>query len=142
MGGGPDYEGTKAEAVRFHDDKHSYTGSHAQNGNHGAAGGIERTSDARHSRLHQAAEVHDFGDESMWGTCRDAFEEFVGADCDGKEFVKLCKDCGLLNGRFTVTDADLVFAACVVRGQRRMGFEQFKVACGKIAAKKACAVQA
>jgi hypothetical protein len=45
---------------------------------------------------------------------------------DGKTFVKLCKDCKLLNKKFTQTDADLAFAKVVAKGQRRICFEQFE----------------
>jgi p25-alpha len=31
-------------------------------------------------------------------------------EIDGPKFVKLCKDTGLIDRRFTVTDADIVFA--------------------------------
>ena len=29
---------------------------------------------------------------------------------DGKNFTKLCKDCGLLDKKFTTTDADITFS--------------------------------
>merc|ERR1712178_508989 len=55
---------------------------------------------------------------------------------DGKSFVKLCKDCGLINKSFTATDADLAFAKVVGKGQRRISFPQFEHLLQLVAQKK------
>jgi len=52
---------------------------------------------------------------------------------DGKTFVKLCKDCKLLNKKFTQTDADLAFAKVVAKGQRRICFQQFEALLAAVA---------
>merc|ERR1712032_1161991 len=64
----------------------------------------------------------------------------MGKDCDGKEFAKMCKDCAFVNKKFTVTDCDLIFAAATGPKRRRMAFDGFKIALGKIAKKKGTSV--
>merc|ERR1712216_441479 len=69
---------------------------------------------------------------------KDAFLAFADGkpDMDQKAFVKLCKDCELVDKKFTATDADLIFAKVVTKGQRRIGYEQFCCGLGHVAAKK------
>jgi hypothetical protein len=67
------------------------------------------------------------------------FLSFCGlgkTDMDGKGFAKLAKDCHLLDRKCTATDIDLIFAKVVVKGQRRIGFQQFETALSHIAQKK------
>jgi hypothetical protein len=68
------------------------------------------------------------------------FKLFCGdgqKDMDGKSFTKLCKDSHLIDKRFTATDADLIFAKAVPKGQhRRLSLEQFVAALGYVAEKK------
>eukprot|EP00931_Biecheleriopsis_adriatica_P062120 TRINITY_DN373_c0_g1_i6.p1 TRINITY_DN373_c0_g1~~TRINITY_DN373_c0_g1_i6.p1 ORF type:complete len:467 (-),score=85.66 TRINITY_DN373_c0_g1_i6:9-1409(-) len=70
------------------------------------------------------------------GTLEDTFQAYCSGkpDMDGKSFVKLCKDCGLLEAT-QITDADLIFAKVVPRGQRRIGTQQFRDALKLIAEK-------
>jgi len=72
------------------------------------------------------------------GATMDMFKGFCGTaqDLDGKGFAKLCKDCGLLDKMFTPTDADILFAKVVTKGQRRINFEQFEDALVLAADKK------
>jgi len=55
---------------------------------------------------------------------------------DGKTFAKLCKDCKLLDAKFTVNDIDILFCKVVVHGQRKIGFKQFEDATWLLAEKK------
>eukprot|EP00929_Paragymnodinium_shiwhaense_P092555 TRINITY_DN52499_c0_g1_i1.p1 TRINITY_DN52499_c0_g1~~TRINITY_DN52499_c0_g1_i1.p1 ORF type:complete len:428 (-),score=58.83 TRINITY_DN52499_c0_g1_i1:270-1553(-) len=60
---------------------------------------------------------------------RAIFLQFCGShvnaiDCRG--FVKLCRDCGLIDSGFRETDADLVFAAALQHGQRRLELPRFE----------------
>lgn len=51
-----------------------------------------------------------------------------GKEMDGRSFVKLCRDSDLIDSKFSATDADLVFAKAVLKGQRRIGLEEFQLA--------------
>lgn len=55
---------------------------------------------------------------------------------DGKSFLKLCKDTGLLNDSFTAVDADLIFAKALKKGQRRISLSQLHEALNNVASKK------
>eukprot|EP00931_Biecheleriopsis_adriatica_P066788 TRINITY_DN41060_c0_g1_i1.p1 TRINITY_DN41060_c0_g1~~TRINITY_DN41060_c0_g1_i1.p1 ORF type:complete len:388 (+),score=66.73 TRINITY_DN41060_c0_g1_i1:48-1211(+) len=73
--------------------------------------------------------------------CQDiqkGFEHFTAGsrDMDGKTFVKVCKDTGLVDKKFTATDVDLIFAKVVTKGQRRIDFQQFRNGLRLIAEKK------
>jgi hypothetical protein len=66
------------------------------------------------------------------------FRKFCGTnqELDGMGFVRLCRDCGLLDSKFTATDADLAFAKIVTKSHRRMSLAQFESAVQSIAEKK------
>merc|ERR1719379_1331333 len=67
-----------------------------------------------------------------------AFRAFSGArgHLDGRSFAKLCKDCGLVDKKLTVTEVDLTFAKVVPKGQRYLDLEDLTVALRMIAHKK------
>mmetsp|Transcript_68770 Transcript_68770/g.151480 ORF Transcript_68770/g.151480 Transcript_68770/m.151480 type:complete len:367 (-) Transcript_68770:64-1164(-) len=69
---------------------------------------------------------------------QEVFQAFCGprSGMDGKAFSKLCKDCGLLDRRFSAADADLIFAKVCPRGGRRIGMEQFEEAVWLIGRKR------
>jgi len=69
---------------------------------------------------------------------QDAFHKYCAGsrDMDGKTFIKMCKDVGLVDRKFTPTDCDLTFAKVVTKGQRRIDFHQFQNALRLIAEKK------
>merc|ERR1719221_2448502 len=73
-----------------------------------------------------------------------AFSAFADGkpDMDQKSFVKLCKDVKLVDKGFTTTDADLIFAKVVTKGQRRIDFGQFSAALDQVAAKKGISAEA
>mmetsp|Transcript_9242 Transcript_9242/g.20645 ORF Transcript_9242/g.20645 Transcript_9242/m.20645 type:complete len:386 (-) Transcript_9242:206-1363(-) len=149
---GPEFQGTKADAVRFHDDKSTYTGLHAfvhQRGGSGkfedeASGAVmERSASGRHARLAETAIPAIVEDqEGDWSQMRRAYEEYMGpaADLEGKEFAKFCSDFNLCDRRCTKNDVDIVFAKVLRKGERRIGFEQFQMAMRIIAAKKGWSV--
>lgn len=47
-------------------------------------------------------------------------------DMDGRGFARLCRDCRLLDSRFTALDADLLFTKVLPKGQRRLDIENFE----------------
>ncbi|CAK9034240.1 unnamed protein product [Durusdinium trenchii] len=59
-------------------------------------------------------------------------------EVDGRSFTKLCKDCGLFDRNFSSTDADLIFARVVPKGQRRISITEFEKALGLIAERRSC----
>merc|ERR1712048_786153 len=68
----------------------------------------------------------------------ETFRAFCGANrsLDGRSFAKLCRDCHLIDKRFTATDADIVFAKVVPNGLRRADLPQFEMALCLVAEKK------
>merc|ERR1719188_2238666 len=58
------------------------------------------------------------------------------SDMDGKSFLKICKDCSLIDKKLPSSDVDLIFAKVVVKGKRRISLEQFEEALKMIAAKR------
>jgi len=57
-------------------------------------------------------------------------------DMDNKSMVKMFKDVGIIDKRFTTTDADLIFSKVCPKGQRRITVNDFKRALSLIADKK------
>jgi hypothetical protein len=55
---------------------------------------------------------------------------------DGRQFAKLCKDCNLLDKKFTTVDVDLFFAKVKDKTARKITFKQFEDALALIATKK------
>jgi len=69
--------------------------------------------------------------------------DFTGAqEMESKQFVKLFRDTKLLDGKYTQTDADLIFTKVKSKGAKRITFEQFNLALGFVAEKKGCALDA
>lgn len=147
---GPSKTGTTdAQYVRFYDDKSQYTGQHAHNENFGLAGSADMSPGSRHERIKQAQSFErNEEEEADWGALEDSFMAFCnGIDgvgdnlLDNREFKQLCEDCNLfVPGKFTVADGDIIFSKVKNKGERRIGFEQFKTACVGIARKRGCIV--
>eukprot|EP01065_Artemidia_motanka_P018730 TRINITY_DN22060_c2_g1_i2.p1 TRINITY_DN22060_c2_g1~~TRINITY_DN22060_c2_g1_i2.p1 ORF type:complete len:328 (+),score=104.24 TRINITY_DN22060_c2_g1_i2:107-1090(+) len=57
-------------------------------------------------------------------------------ELDGARFAKMCKECGLIDTAFTVTDADIAFAKVRAPAQRRIGWKDFKTLLEVVAGKK------
>ncbi|KAM9851858.1 tubulin polymerization-promoting protein isoform 1-T1 [Aulostomus maculatus] len=61
----------------------------------------------------------------------------TGKDMHGKNWSKLCKDCGVIDGKnVTLTDVDIVFSKVKKKSCRTITFDEFKVALGELARKK------
>eukprot|EP00745_Piridium_sociabile_P012378 TRINITY_DN190901_c0_g1_i1.p1 TRINITY_DN190901_c0_g1~~TRINITY_DN190901_c0_g1_i1.p1 ORF type:complete len:147 (+),score=27.62 TRINITY_DN190901_c0_g1_i1:58-498(+) len=67
-----------------------------------------------------------------------AFASFAagGPEMDGRQFVKLCKDCKLIDSKFSSTDADLVFAKVKSKASRKITYAEFEKALGCVAERK------
>ncbi|MBN3282165.1 TPPP3 protein, partial [Polyodon spathula] len=60
-----------------------------------------------------------------------------GQEMTGKNFVKLCKDCRVIDGKnIMTTDVDIVFSKVKSKSARVMNFEQFKQALKELAPKR------
>eukprot|EP00913_Durusdinium_trenchii_P011025 g10349.t1 len=176
--GGPVLTSTKAETVRFYDDKSTYTGTHKEGGpDPGRKGRGTLTwsstsptsstvpnsprdpfetvmslpalgstmSTILDSDKRIAGRAGSLSEKKIAqqlrgkdGTVEDTFRAYCAnkPDLDGKSFVKLCKDCEIVDNIFTQIDVDLVFAKVVTKGHRRITLHQFEVALGMIAQKK------
>ncbi|CAE7814517.1 UAC1, partial [Symbiodinium necroappetens] len=168
--GGPVLNSTKAETVRFYDDKSLYTGTHAQGGpdpGRKGKGTLTWTTALRDEPSQGSANTPvpnsprdpEFSPPELEkrprsvslsekkisqqlrgkdGTVEDTFKAYCAnkPDMDGKGFVKLCKDCELVDDSLTLIDADLIFAKVVSRGHRRIILRQFKEALRLIADRK------
>eukprot|EP00440_Ansanella_granifera_P046727 gb/GFBE01050603.1/.p1 GENE.gb/GFBE01050603.1/~~gb/GFBE01050603.1/.p1 ORF type:complete len:496 (+),score=57.69 gb/GFBE01050603.1/:1-1488(+) len=68
----------------------------------------------------------------------DTFASFCWgkADMDGRGFARLCRDCRILDSRFTALDADLLFTKVLPKGQRRLSLENFDAALTMIAERR------
>jgi len=145
--GGVTFEGTKADAVRFHDDKSCYTGSHTQNAHHGVdqAGVEARRGDSRHAALAAESEQASGAqaDEGDWDEVQLFFNDFAKEGrCSVVDFTKLLLDTGCIKrgGTFSKTDAELVFSSKAPRGQKFVGFENFKEMLRSVAVKMGISV--
>ncbi|TRY57363.1 hypothetical protein DNTS_024949 [Danionella cerebrum] len=74
-----------------------------------------------------------------------AFQKFAvhgdtkatGKEMNGKNFVKLCKDCKVIDGKsVTSTDVDIVFSKVKVKSARLITFDQFVQAMTELAMKR------
>ncbi|XP_051518815.1 tubulin polymerization-promoting protein family member 3-like [Myxocyprinus asiaticus] len=61
----------------------------------------------------------------------------TGKEMNGKNFVKLCKDCKVIDGKnVTSTDVDIVFSKVKAKTARVITFEQFTSAMSELASKR------
>ncbi|XP_062341423.1 tubulin polymerization-promoting protein family member 2 [Osmerus eperlanus] len=61
----------------------------------------------------------------------------TGKEMNGKNFVKLCKDCRIIDGKnVTTTDVDIVFSKVKAKTARVITFEQFSQALVELAPKR------
>jgi len=140
---GPVLHATKADAVRFHDDKSTYTGAHVFNEKHGEAGGGERSSDERHARLHEKEAAKAEDDEGAWGDVEGVFNAFAGTNrtLEQKEFAKVCQDTGLFDRKYNKNDCDIIFTKVKPRNLRHISFDAFKDAIRLVASHKKVSVR-
>ncbi|KAF8819752.1 p25-alpha family protein [Cardiosporidium cionae] len=68
----------------------------------------------------------------------DAFKAFTknAPDMDGRTFVKILKDCKILDSKFTSVEADLTFAKVKTPGSKRIVYNQFQKALEVVAERK------
>ncbi|XP_072479423.1 tubulin polymerization-promoting protein family member 2 [Notamacropus eugenii] len=60
-----------------------------------------------------------------------------GNDLNNKNFAKLCKDCGIIDGKtITTTDVDIVFSKVKEKSARTINWDQFQVAMKELGQKK------
>ena len=60
---------------------------------------------------------------------------------EGKTWVKVLKDCHLMDKKITTTDADLIFAKVKTKAARKITFDQFLTGLEEIAKKKGISKQ-
>jgi hypothetical protein len=133
---GPTVTATKTDAVRFYDDKSTFTGAHAHNekfdgvDSNAALGRHEALAAKAHAESHSGAE----GD---WGECERVYKLFQEhGKFEGKHFLKLCLEVdGLLAHGFGKRDVDLIFAGAAKKA-KHLDMEMFKECVRKIAAKR------
>ena len=67
-----------------------------------------------------------------------AFLAFTGGQSamDGRTFVKLMKDCGLMDAKLTTTDLDIIFMKVKDKKEKKVTVEQFLNGLREVAAKK------
>lgn len=135
---GPTLYATRAEPTRFYDGLPADVDMTAPRRSIQAASYPDSPVAPRsRSRIQSAAEEK-LAAEAAWRAhveaggvdMTDTFAAFTGLHplMDGKTFVKLLSDCELFNKDFTTTDADLIFAKMVPKGQRRIDLQQFGIA--------------
>jgi hypothetical protein len=71
-------------------------------------------------------------------TLEDIFKSYNNGKSEmaNKDFVKVSKDCGLYDKKYTATDADLVFTKVKSKTAKVITYDQFKNAVKEIASKK------
>jgi len=121
---------TKADAVRFHDDKSTYTGAHTCNEHHASKGAAHKNEVERHNRLADEWEGKERLNRRDWRQVEDLFPDFCtdrGVDgMSGRDFKEMCLDCEFFDkpkGAAT-TDIDIVFTH-VKHGRIHIDFESF-----------------
>jgi hypothetical protein len=138
---GPVLTGTKQDAVRFYDDKKSFTGAAAHNDNFEGTDtthGGDRHG-AQQARTDAALHSGKAAIEADWGPVQVTFDSFAGPErkMEGREFKKMCDEIpGLIGGGFTKNDVDIVFTACKGKGGNYILFDGFQDVCRRVAAKK------
>lgn len=126
--GGPSFSGTKADNVKFHDDKNLYTGVHGKGGPttvdsvHPVAsfGGApaepkEEVKGAKKAKQGTTA-------AAPAGSVDDVFYSYTAKaqEMEGKTLAKLAKDTKILDKKLTATDIDLIFAKVKTKGARKI----------------------
>jgi len=135
---GPVINATAADAVRFHDDTSTYTGAISKNGNfkndisaagdseHGAALKLQNVQRVKQAKTHveNLKEIKASTSTANLAITIDApsnetedeiklkalFLKFCpNGEMDSRLFIKLCRDCGVVNKSYTSGDADLAF---------------------------------
>ena len=96
------------------------------------------TPSADEYHIDSEALLHTFGEFAKFGRRQSLHEESVPPmqmQMDGKQFSKLCKDCGVARGSQDSVKVDLCFTKAKTKG-RRLFFEDFLVALALLAGEK------
>lgn len=146
MQGGPTFAGTKADNVKFHDDKSLYTGVHAKGGpSHvdviAPTVSFGQMSMEEEKKPEKADPKKNATIPSSSQPAESLREVFLGytagaPDMDGKTFAKMAKDTKILDKALTATDIDLIFAKVKDKAARKITLPQFEKALQECAAKK------
>jgi Ca2+-binding EF-hand superfamily protein len=144
MAGAKSSSGTVGDAVRFHDDKSTYTGAHTfneKNMGDQAPGG--EYGEARHARIQAAEDSHAGGADADWSGVEKVYRLYDKDNngLDNREFDKILGDCNLFNKTFKKNDSAIVFNKALSKGQRKITVEEFKEALRKIADKRMSSTQ-
>jgi len=144
MAGAKSSSGTVGDAVRFHDDKSTYTGAHTFNEKNmqGQEPGGEY-GEARHARIKAQEESHSGGPDADWAGVERVYKLYDKDNngLDNREFDKILGDCNLFNKHFKKTDSAIVFNKALSKGQRKITVEEFKEALRKVADKRMSSTQ-
>jgi len=149
--GGPTFSGTKADDVKYHDDKSLYTGVYAQGGptnvdsvnpttSFGSSGTSKKStttttttttgSTGGHEEEKKSAPKKSVQAETKSEPAGSIEEVFLGftagaPEMEGKTFAKFAKDCKILDKALTATDIDLIFAKVKDKTARKINYAQF-----------------
>ncbi|XP_066572116.1 tubulin polymerization-promoting protein [Amia ocellicauda] len=106
----------------------------------------EHSKDRAHKHLSSETNGTDEGASATeLSALEDAFRKFAihgdtratGKEMHGKNWSKLCKDCGIIDGKnITLTDVDIVFSKVKKKSCRTITYDQFIEALGVLAKKR------
>lgn len=143
--GGPQFQGTQADNVKFHDDKSLYTGVHA-NGGPTNVDSIHPVASFGQAPQKDQEEVKETTkkmaqmsvENNPAASLDEVFHSFTGGanDMDGKTFAKMAKDTKILDKNLTATDIDLIFAKVKDKTARKITLPQFMKGIEECAHKK------
>ena len=128
--GGPTYAGTKADKVKFHDDKSLYTGMYGKSATPAAAPGPDISKSSvlmDEKKAHAAPKKVMETKHAAASSLKEVFDSYAGGSgaMDGKTFAKLAKDTKILDKKLSATDVDLAFAKVKAKAERKITFAQF-----------------
>lgn len=144
--GGPAFAGTKADAVKFHDDKSLYTGVYAQGGPTNvdsiapttSFGQMSLEEEKKEAKPRKGSGAGVVASSEPASSLAEVFKNFTGGatEMEGKTFAKMAKDCKILDKNLTATDIDLIFAKVKDKAARKINYTQFEKGIHECAAKK------
>jgi len=75
---------------------------------------------------------------------KEIFESFTNGkpEMENHDFAKLFKECGLIDKKFNINDADIIYSKVKVKNVKTINFEQFEKSLELAAEKKKCSQQA
>lgn len=115
--------------MRLHDDRSTYTGVYAQGGPTTVDGSpkvsISKLGLEEFKSDYDKSPKVSFVAAQPASTLEEVYAGFTfnQPDMDGKTFVKLFKDCKILDKKLTTTDLDILFSKIKAKGQRKIDFE-------------------